>query len=73
MPTAVVVRPPLAPDPTWPYLRLDTEGAWAFLLGALKELGARYSIEAISTVTHGCAGVLMASGGPAVVGGGGAA
>ncbi|MBV9910472.1 MAG: hypothetical protein JOY52_23200, partial [Hyphomicrobiales bacterium] len=57
---------PLAPDLTWPYLRLDTEGAWAFLLGALKELGARYSIEAISTATHGCAGVLMASDGPAL-------
>ena len=31
---------PLAPT-EWPYLRLDTEGAWAFLIGALKELGAR--------------------------------
>ena len=50
---------PLAPDSEWPYLRLDTEGAWAFLIGALKELGARFSIEAISTTTHGCAGVLM--------------
>ena len=38
---------PLAPDAKWPYLRLDTEGAWAFLIGALKELGARFSIEAI--------------------------
>ena len=50
---------PLAPDAKWPYLRLDTEGAWAFLIGALKELGARFSIEAIVTTTHGCAGVLM--------------
>jgi L-fuculokinase len=57
---------PLAPDSEWPYLRLDTEGAWAFLIGALKELGARFSIEAISTTTHGCAGVLMQSGGPAL-------
>jgi sugar (pentulose or hexulose) kinase len=57
---------PLAPDPEWPYLRLDTEGAWAFLLAALKELGARFSIEAISTTTHGCAGVLMRSDGPAL-------
>jgi L-fuculokinase len=50
---------PLAPDARWPYSRLDTEGAWSFLIGALKELGARFSIEAISTTTHGCAGVLM--------------
>ena len=33
---------PLAPDSEWPYLRLDTEGAWSFLIGALKELGARF-------------------------------
>jgi sugar (pentulose or hexulose) kinase len=57
---------PLAPDAKWPYLKLDTEGAWAFLIGALKDLGARFSIEAISTTTHGCAGVLMESSGPAL-------
>jgi L-fuculokinase len=57
---------PLAPDAKWPYLKLDTEGAWSFLIGALKELGARFSIEAISTTTHGCAGVLMASDRPAL-------
>src|SRR5258708_14073355 len=57
---------PLAPDGQWPYLRLDTEGAWAFLIGALKELGARFSIEAISTTTHGCAGVLMQRDDPAL-------
>ncbi|MGC2784483.1 MAG: FGGY family carbohydrate kinase, partial [Roseiarcus sp.] len=57
---------PLAPDAKWPYLKLDTEGAWAFLIGALKDLGARFSIEAISTTTHGCAGVLMQSDGPAL-------
>jgi L-fuculokinase len=57
---------PLAPDSEWPYLRLDTEGAWSFLIGALKELGARFHIEAISTTTHGCAGVLMQSDGPAL-------
>jgi L-fuculokinase len=55
---------PLAPDSEWPYLRLDTEGAWSFLIGALKELGARFTIEAISTTTHGCAGVLMRGDGP---------
>ena len=31
---------PLAPDGQWPYPRLDTEGAWAFLIGKLKELAA---------------------------------
>jgi L-fuculokinase len=57
---------PLAPDSEWPYLRLDTEGAWSFLIGALMELGARFFIDAISTTTHGCAGVLMQSDGPAL-------
>jgi L-fuculokinase len=57
---------PLAPDSEWPYLRLDTEGAWAFLIGALKEFGARFSIEAITTTTHGCAGVLVRNDGPAL-------
>ena len=28
---------PLEPDAAWPYLRLDTSRAWAFLIGALKE------------------------------------
>ena len=28
---------PLAPDADWPYLRLDTERAWTFLLSALKD------------------------------------
>ena len=36
---------PLAADAEWPYLRVDTESAWAFLLGALKELGARWTLE----------------------------
>jgi sugar (pentulose or hexulose) kinase len=57
---------PLAPHSAWPYLRLDTEGAWSFLIDALRELGARFYIEAISTTTHGCAGVLMESDGPAL-------
>ena len=38
---------PLAADAQWPYLKLDTEGAWSFLISALKELGARFSVEAI--------------------------
>jgi L-fuculokinase len=50
---------PLAADAQWPYLKLDTEGSWSFLVGALKEFGLRHPIEAISTTTHGCAGVLM--------------
>jgi len=50
---------PLPPDPQWPYLKLDTEGAWSFFTGALKELGARAQVEAIVVVTHGCGGVLM--------------
>jgi L-fuculokinase len=57
---------PLAADDKWPYLKLDTEGAWSFLIGALKEFSARFSIEAISTTTHGCAGVLMRRDGAAV-------
>jgi L-fuculokinase len=57
---------PLAADAELPYLRLDTEGAWSFLMRALKELGARFSIRAIATTTHGCAGVLMQGDGPAL-------
>ena len=47
------------PDARWPYRRLHTEGAWAFLISALKELGARFPIEAISISAHGAAGVLV--------------
>ncbi len=57
---------PLAADAKWPYLKLDTEGAWSFLIGALKELGARFSIEGVVTTTHGCAGVLMRRDGEAL-------
>jgi sugar (pentulose or hexulose) kinase len=49
----------VSPDARWPYLRLYTEGAWAFLIGALKELGAQFPIEAISISAHGAAGVLI--------------
>ena len=34
---------PLAPDAHCPYLRLDTEGAWAFLISALKDIGGALS------------------------------
>ena len=47
MPSALPLTRPSLLTSKWPYLGLDTEGAWAFLIGALKELGARFSIEAI--------------------------
>ncbi|HZZ60500.1 MAG TPA: FGGY family carbohydrate kinase [Roseiarcus sp.] len=50
---------PLAPDAHGPYPQLDTERAWAFLLAALKDVGRRRPIEAISTTTHGSAGALL--------------
>jgi L-fuculokinase len=49
----------ILPDARWPYRRLGVEGAWAFLIGALKEPGARFPIEAISISAHGAAGVLV--------------
>jgi L-fuculokinase len=49
----------VVPDAFWPYKRLYIEGAWAFLIGALKELGAQFPIEAISISAHGAAGVLV--------------
>jgi L-fuculokinase len=57
---------PLAPDARRPYLKLDTERAWAFLIGALKELGAQFSFEAISIAAHGAAGVLVKDDGEAL-------
>ena len=56
----------IAPDARWPYLRLNTEGAWTFLVGALKEIGARFPIEAISIAAHGAAGVLLSDDGLAL-------
>ncbi len=50
---------PLAPDSRCPYLRLDTEGAWAFFIAALRDVGASFAVEAISIATHGAAGVLV--------------
>jgi len=50
---------PLPPDERWPYLRLDTDAAWRFLLAALQDAAVRFRIEAISIVTHGAAGVLI--------------
>ena len=56
----------LAPDADWPYLRLDTDRAWRFLLSALKEVGAEHPIEAISITTHGASGVLVSDTGVAL-------
>jgi len=56
----------LAPDADCPYLRLDTERAWRFLLASLKEVGARFPIEAISVSAHGAAGVLVTDDGVAL-------
>ena len=50
---------PLPPDARWPYLRLDTERAWAFLLASLKDVGATTPIEAVSVAAHGAAGALV--------------
>jgi sugar (pentulose or hexulose) kinase len=50
----------LLPDARCPYRSLATEGAWRFLVGALKELGAQFPIEAISISAHGAAAVMVA-------------
>src|SRR5277367_1734012 len=57
---------PLAPDAECPYLSLDAKGAWAFLISALKDVGVRFPIEAISITTHGAAGVLVTDDGLAL-------
>ena len=56
----------LAPDSHCPYLRLDTEGAWAFFIAALRDIGARFAVEAISIAAHGAAGVLVSDEGVAL-------
>ena len=56
----------LSPDAACPYLRLDTERAFSFLLSALKEIGARHPIEAISISAHGASGVLVTEDGAAL-------
>ena len=42
-----------------PYLHLDAEGAWAFLIEGLTEIAAAAPIDAVSITTHGAAGVLV--------------
>ena len=50
----------LPPDSRWPYRRLDTEGAWAFLVGgAERESALNSRSRAISISAHGAAGVLV--------------
>ena len=56
---------PLPPDARWPYLRLDTERAWAFLSPSLKDVGAAMPIEAVSVAAHGAAGALVTEDGVA--------
>jgi len=47
---------PLPPDADQPWLRLDLEGVWTFLLDALREIRP---VERVSISTHGAAGVLI--------------
>jgi L-fuculokinase len=49
----------LPADAHCPYLHLDTEGTWSFLIEALREMSATTAIDAISVSTHGAAGVLV--------------
>jgi len=51
----------LLPYARCPYRSLSIEGAWRFVIAALKELGAQFPIEAISISAHGAAGVLVAN------------
>jgi sugar (pentulose or hexulose) kinase len=50
---------PLPANSLCPYLHLDTEDAWTFLLRALREIAATIPIYALSISTHGAAGVLV--------------
>ncbi len=65
---AELARPnaPLKADAHRPYLSLDEKSAWAFLVEALKDVGGRFPIEAISIATHGAAGVLVTDDGVAL-------
>lgn len=58
---AETARPnaPLSPDAAWPYLRPDTDAAWAFLVDALKQFARDFPIQAIVTAAHGCEAVLI--------------
>jgi sugar (pentulose or hexulose) kinase len=60
---------PNAPRPSdagCPYLALDTERIWGFLLAALKDMGAQFPIDAISISAHGGSGVLVTDDGLAL-------
>lgn len=59
---AVVTRPnTVRPGPPWPHF--DTDGHWAFLLGALGQFHRDHRIDAISVTTHGASIVLLDEGG----------
>ena len=47
-----------------PYLHLDPDRIWQWLLDRAAEFAQGYDIDAIITTTHGCAGVLVDDAGP---------
>ena len=47
-----------------PYLQLDTEPVWEWLMETVSSLTREHRIDAISTTTHGCAAVLIDDDGP---------
>jgi L-fuculokinase len=55
---------PLPANAQWPYLRMDVETIWAFVLKALAELNAVSAIQAVSISSHGASGVLVDENGP---------
>jgi sugar (pentulose or hexulose) kinase len=42
-----------------PYPHADTEGIWAFLLDAMRELHARHRVDAVSITAHGATAALL--------------
>lgn len=42
-----------------PYPHYDTEGLWAFIVGALAEMQDAYGIDAITVTTHGASAALL--------------
>jgi len=57
---------PLGADADCPYLHLDSERAWRFLLTSLMDLGAKHPVDAVSITTHGAAGALVTDDGLAL-------
>jgi len=50
---------PLPATSICPYLHLDTDGAWRFVVDALRDLAAAVPIDVVSISAHGAAGVLV--------------